>query len=74
MDTDSLMYSIKTEDFYADIVDDVEERFDMSVYIDRPLPTGKNKKFISLMKDELGEKDHDRICGIESKAVFLQDL
>ena len=28
MDTDSLVYRIKTEDFYADIADDVPERFD----------------------------------------------
>ena len=55
MDTDSLIYSIKTEDFYADIADDVETRFDTSGYPpDRPLPIGKNKKVIGLMKDELG--------------------
>ena len=28
MDTDSLIYNIKTEDFYADIADDVQTRFD----------------------------------------------
>ena len=56
MDTDSLIYSIKTEDFYKDIADDVEARFDTSDYIpDKPLPVGKNKKVIGLMKDELGE-------------------
>ena len=55
MDTDSLIYSIKTEDFYKDIADDIETRFDTSGYIpDRPLPVGKNKKVIGLMKDELG--------------------
>ena len=55
MDTDWLVYHIKTKDFYADIANDVEERFDTSGYIpDRPLPTGKNKKVIGLMKDELG--------------------
>ena len=55
MDTDSLMYQIKTEDFYADIADDVPTRFDTSGYNpDRPLPVGLNKKVIGLMKDELG--------------------
>ena len=55
MDTDSLVYRIKTEDFYADIADDVEERFDTSSYCsNRPLPVGMNKKVIGLMKDELG--------------------
>ena len=57
MDTDSLIYSIKTEDFYADIADDVETRFDTSGYPNdgsRPLPVGKNKKVTGLIKDELG--------------------
>ena len=36
---------IKTEDFYEDIVDDVEKGFDTSNYeVNRPLPIGKNKK------------------------------
>ena len=47
--------NIKTKDFYKDIAQDVEERFDTSNYdVDRPLPKGKNKKVICLMKDELG--------------------
>ena len=57
MDTDSLIYSIKTEDFYSDISPDVESRFDTSGYPSdgsRPLTIGKNKKVIALMKDELG--------------------
>ena len=33
----------------------MEQRFDTSGYVpDRPLPVGKNKKVIGLMKDELG--------------------
>ena len=59
MDTDSLVYDIKTEDFYEDIADDVETRFDTSGYSKedaRPLPIGLNKKVIGLMKDELGGK------------------
>ena len=55
MDTDSFIMNIKTEDFYKDIANDVEKRFDTSNYaVDRPLSTGKNKKVIGLMKDELG--------------------
>ena len=54
-DIDSFIIDIKTEDFYEDIADDVEKRFDISNYeVDRPLPTGKNKNVIGLMKDELG--------------------
>ena len=55
MDTDRFIMHIKAEDFYEDIADDVEKPFDTSNYeVDRPLPTGKNKKVIGLMKDELG--------------------
>ena len=54
MDTDLLIYQIKTEDFYADIADDVSKRFDTSGYCDnRPLPIRKNKKVIGFMKDVL---------------------
>ena len=55
MDTDSFVVNIKTKDFYKDISQDVNNRFDTSNYtFDRPLPTGINKKVIGLMKDELG--------------------
>ena len=57
MDTDSLIYDIETEDFYKDIADDVKNRSDTSGYRNdrsRPLPVGKNKKVIGLMKNELG--------------------
>ena len=57
MDTDSFIMYTKTEDFYKDVANDVEKRFDTSNYeVDRPLPTGKNKKVIELMKDKLGGK------------------
>ena len=56
MDTDSFTMDIKTNDFYKDIANDVENRFDTSNYeVNRPLPMGK-KKVIGLMKDELGVK------------------
>ena len=47
----------KNRRFYTDISPDVESRFDTSGYPkdgSRPLPIGKNKKVIGLMKDELG--------------------
>ena len=53
-DTDGFISHVKIEDFYNDIADDVQKRFDTSNYIeDKPLPTGKNKKKIRLMKAEL---------------------
>ena len=55
MDTDSLVYHIKTEDFCADIANDLPAGFDTSGYCtNRPLPVGLKKKVIGLMKDELG--------------------
>ena len=66
MDTHSFVMHIKTNDFYKDIANDVGNGFDTSNYevntsetsalARRPLPTGKNKKIIGLMKDELGGK------------------
>ena len=57
MDTDSFIMSIKTNDFYKDVANDVEKKFDTSNYeVNRLLPTGNNKKVIGLMKDELGGK------------------
>ena len=42
MDTDSFIMNIKTNDFYEDIANDVENRFDTSIYeVNRPLPMGK---------------------------------
>ena len=57
METHSFIMNIKTNDFYEDIATDVENRSDTSNYeVNRPLPMGKNKKVIGLMKDELGGK------------------
>ena len=68
MDTDSLVYNIKTEDFYKDVAEDVETRFDTSGYEpDRPLPIRKNKKVIGLMKDELGGKIMKEFIGLRPK-------
>ena len=54
---DSFIMNIKTNDFYDDITHDVENRFDTSNYeVNRPLPMGKNKKIIGLIKDELRGK------------------
>ena len=56
IDTDSFIINIKTNED-EDIASDVENRFDTSNYeVNRPLPLGKNKKVIGLMKDELGGK------------------
>ena len=47
MDTDSFIMNIKANDFYKDISNDVENRFDTSNYeVNRPLPTGKEKSLV----------------------------
>ena len=75
MDTDSFIMNIKTNDFYKDISNDVENRFDTSNYeVNRPLPTGKNKKIIGLMKDELGGKIITEFVTLRPKTYsFLTD-
>ena len=35
--------------------------------LDRPLPKGKNKKVIGLMKDEFGEKIMVKVLGLTAK-------
>ena len=71
MDTGSFVIYIKTDDFYKDIVNDVERWFDTSNYDkkdNRPLPIGKNKKVIGLFKDELGGKILTEFCVLRAKA------
>ena len=68
METGSFIINIKTEDFYEDIANDVEKRFYTSKYeVNRPLPKGKNKKVIGLMKDELGEKIMTEFAALRPK-------
>ena len=73
MDTDSFIYSIFTEDFYADIYDDVvnpeRSRFDTSEYpIDNihnfPLNNGK---VLGLFKDENNSKIMTDFVGLRAK-------
>ena len=72
MDTNSFIINIKTNEFYKDISNDVENRFDTSNYeINRPLPTGKNKKIIGLMKDELSGKIITEFVTLRPKTYSL---
>ena len=68
MDTDSFIVYIKTDDLHNDIAEDAEARSDTSNYeLDRPLPKGKNKKVIELMKDELSRKIMTKFTRLRSK-------
>ena len=76
MDTDSLIFKVKTEDFYEDIADDVEKRLDTSNYkIDGPLLiTDKNEMVIGLMKDELGRRIMTEFISLRAKTyAYLMD-
>ena len=75
MDTDSLVCHIKTEDFYANIMDDVPARFNTSGYCDNhPLPVGMNKKVIGLMKDELGGAIMTEFVALKPKLYSYRKL
>ena len=77
MDTDSFVYHIKTKDFYEDISNDVEARFDTSNYSkedNRPLTIGLNKKKIGLMKDELGGKIMTEFVALRAKLYAYKTL
>ena len=75
MDTDSFVMHIKTNYFYKGISDDVDNRFDTSKYeVKRPLPIGKNKKVIGLMKDELGGEIITEFIALRPKTYsYLSD-
>src|SRR6218665_1921029 len=69
-DTDSLAYEIETEDFYADIANDISDRFDTSDYPkDHPsgIVSGVNKKVIGMFKDEAAGKQIEEFVGLRSK-------
>ena len=76
-DTDSFVINIKAEDFYKDIANDVEKWYDTSNYDEkdeRPLPIGKNKKVLGLLKDELGGKIMTEFIALRAKAyAYLID-
>ena len=77
-DTDSFIIHIKTENFYKDIVNDVEKWFDASNYDEsdkRPLPIRKNKKVIGLFKDELEGKILIEFVRLKTKTyAYLMDV
>ena len=75
MDMDSLVYEIKTEDFYTDIADNVPARFNTSGYCpNRPLSVGLNKEVIVLMKDELGGKIMTEFVALRPKLYSYKKL
>ena len=78
MNTDSFVYETEIEDFYRDIVNDVEKRFDTSGYSkdnNRSLPIGKNnKKRIGLMKDGLDGKIMTEFVALRAKMYAYRKI
>ena len=76
-DTDTVIINIKTEDFFEDIFNDVERRFDVSNYDNadkRPLLIGKSKNVPGLFKDELGGKIITEVAALRPKSyAYLMD-
>ena len=69
-DTDFLCYETKNYDFFKDVSQDVEQKFDTSNYPKdhkSGIPTGKNKKVIGMMKDEAGGKIIEEFAGLRAK-------
>ena len=69
-DTDSLMYQLKTDDFYADISADIKTRFDTSDYPqghESGILTGVNKKVIGKFKDEVAGRQITHFVGLRPK-------
>ena len=71
-DTDSLLYDIKTEDIYADMVESAD-KFDTSNYKETdPLYSKVNNKVLGKMKDELGGEVMQEFVGLRSKMYSLK--
>ena len=50
--TESCIVYMKKDDIHKDIAEDMETRFDTSIFeLDRPLPKKNNKKVIRLIQD-----------------------
>ena len=75
MDTNSFIMHVKIENFYKNIANDVEKKYDTSNYTcERPLPMNMNKKKIGLMEDELGGKIMKEFIGLRPKCyAYLMD-
>lgn len=73
-DTDSLLYSIQTQDFYFDMKKHFSKYFDTSNYPNKNdyniFP--KNKKIPGLFKDELGGKIILEFVGLRSKLYSIK--
>ena len=72
MDTDSLVYNIKTDDFYEDVASNVKARFNTrKLQMQSSSPHGSKQEGHWPYEGSTGWKDHDRVCGIKMEVVCL---
>ena len=72
-DTDSLIIYIKTNNFLEDNSNDIERLFDSCNYDKnnkRPLPIGKNKKYLVFLNMNQEEKNN-RSCCTQTKNICI---
>ena len=71
-DTDSLVYRIRTDDLFRDMLKD-QDKFDFSGYPkDHPCFSNANKKVIGKMKDELNGSLMKEFVGLRAKMYSLE--
>ena len=75
MDTDSFIFNVKTEDWYKDISNDVEQSFDtFNIQKNILLKGGVNEKMLGIWKDELAGVPMKEFIGNRPKSyAYLQD-
>lgn len=72
-DTDSLFYSIETEDVEADLVPYTKELFDRSNYPkDSPYYSAVNKKVVYKMKNEFAGGEIQKYAGVRAKCYSIE--
>ena len=76
MDTDIFVFETATEDFYKDIVKDLEKKFDTNGYLkgDINLPIGRNTKITGIMKVKLGGKIMGEFGELRTKMYAHKNL
>ena len=77
MDADSLIVHVKTDDFYEDIMSDLEKWYDtlkIQKKLNRCTPVGINKGVIEIFKDQINSNVMTEFVALASKLyAFLDD-
>ena len=73
MDTDSFIFNVKTEDWYKDVSNDIEQRFDSSnIQTNIPIKNNINRKVLGVLQDELnGWMSYEKNYWIKAKMLCI---